>query len=1151
MIRHPAQTVGLLLLATVAVFPGKDLCGQEPIPFEISRGSYDSFANFYGWVRHVDGQQIGDVQAFTNIGGTKFWERDSGIVLATGAFGLTNYGMQFGNVGLQRRILVGETILGGGLWLDAGNSPFGNTFTQGSLSLELLRDDWSVRANGYLPFGPRVRSVGDLGYASNPDISFQGHNILASDMFMMRLDEVAMKGIDVELARSIGDWSGEAFVGYYNYQGRIGGQTNGIKGGLRGYLTPRLAGNVAISDDPIFGTNVYGGFTFFFGGSGGTAPQTVEDKLTIPVERNEQVVVNNANVAQAVNGSVILTESGQPITVNHVNDSGNAGDGTFENPHGSLNDADNDPDKSNRDIVYVYSGTTFSGQDYILAPNQRFLGEGDNNQHIVGTDLFGPVILPNVNGAADARPVIVAPDGMFALNMANGSEVSNINIVNSGIRGGVFAGGLTGDVNIDRIRIEDGLVGIDVSASSGLVDLIDALIVDAATGYLATSFTGQADVNQVVLLNNDAGIDIIGGSGQFTFTDTTITDPVNTGVRVNGGTADVQFDGTSSLTQNNNSAGIDILGGHAGTFTFSSTTDITATNGTGLQFDDADGTYNFNGDVTLNGGDTGIDIVGDSAGTFTFSSTDITNPTGTAFHVDGGSADVTYSGGSIVQSNNATTVNVQGGHTGTIGFGIDITAMDGDGLQFNNANGIYNFNTMTGATTLSGGDAGIDIIGGAGQFTFTDTTITNPSGPCVRVNGGTADVQFNGTSSLTQNNNAAGIDILSGHAGTFTFSPTTDITATNGTGLQFNNADGTYDFDGNVTLNGGDVGIDIIGDSNGTFTFSSLTSITSPSGTAFNVQDLGAGATVNYNGSIANGGSVFGELVLIDTTAAGSTIHFNSTGMNSIMGNNAGNISIFDADGDVTFTTPVTIIDPANSFLLTGISIFGGNGTVSFTDTNLQLSAPMFTFNAGVELNGQQGTVNFQNLDITSNQPGLVGMSVFNVNNLNVTGSNTVDTTGGDGIVLFDANNTNMTFDSIRVTNSQSGFGGGGRYHARQCRRRDVRRHRHDFRPRRQWRRRHRHRHRWFERHVYVCRHRHRYDDAGRHRGGDSVWESGHRQYQWRKHQQYGFRWSENGKCRRLQLEQHDVHQYGRLYHPRCGQRGQRRGQCRRALQSF
>ena len=56
-----------------------------------------------------------------------------------------------------------------------------------------------------------------------------------------------------------------------------------------------------------------------------------------------------------------------------------------------------------------------------------------------------------------------------------------------------------------------------------------------------------------------------------------------------------------------------------------------------------------------------------------------------------------------------------------------LNATNGTGLQFNNADGTYNFN---GTTTLNGGDAGVDITNGSsGTFNFgTGVGITNPLG---------------------------------------------------------------------------------------------------------------------------------------------------------------------------------------------------------------------------------------------------------------------------------------------------------------------------------------------------------------------------------------------------------------------------------------
>src|SRR5439155_17521362 len=102
----------------------------------------------------------------------------------------------------------------------------------------------------------------------------------------------------------------------------------------------------------------------------------------------------------------------------------------------------------------------------------------------------------------------------------------------------------------------------------------------------------------------------------------------------------------------------------------------------------------------------------------------------------------TYSGG-ITQSANAAMVNVTGGHSGTLTFNTGtLNATNGTGLQFSNADGIYNFN---GTTTLNGttnsADTGIDILAGAdavngssGTFTFGNgTSITSPTGTALNI----------------------------------------------------------------------------------------------------------------------------------------------------------------------------------------------------------------------------------------------------------------------------------------------------------------------------------------------------------------------------------------------------------------------------------
>ena len=92
-------------------------------------------------------------------------------------------------------------------------------------------------------------------------------------------------------------------------------------------------------------------------------------------------------------------------------------------------------------------------------------------------------------------------------------------------------------------------------------------------------------------------------------------------------------------------------------------------------------------------------------------------------------------------------VLVTGGSSGTLTFDGTIDVTDGLGLQFSDADGSYNFN---GQVTLSGGDAGIDILGGsAGTFTFTNTDITSPTGVGLDLQSSNATVNFGAGSSIT------------------------------------------------------------------------------------------------------------------------------------------------------------------------------------------------------------------------------------------------------------------------------------------------------------------------------------------------------------------------------------------------------------------
>ena len=161
----------------------------------------------------------------------------------------------------------------------------------------------------------------------------------------------------------------------------------------------------------------------------------------------------------------------------------------------------------------------------------------------------------------------------------------------------------------------------------------------------------------------------------------------------------------------------------------------------------------------------------------------------------------------------------------------------------------------------------------AGDFTANAGTITNALGAAWSVVGGTVSASYTGN--MSQANNAALVSVSGGHSTGHRQLPHREPPgATAGTGLQFNNADGTYNFavfGGTTKLHGGDAGIDILNGSTGTFTFSTGVTITNPTGTGFTAN--GSTATVIYSGNITKSGASAGLLVDV-TTQSAKTIAF-------------------------------------------------------------------------------------------------------------------------------------------------------------------------------------------------------------------------------------------------------------------------------------
>ena len=240
-----------------------------------------------------------------------------------------------------------------------------------------------------------------------------------------------------------------------------------------------------------------------------------------------------------------------------------------------------------------------------------------------------------------------------------------------------------------------------------------------------------------------------------------------------------------------------------------------------------------------------------------------TNATSPAIHIDGGAVNLTYAG-YLNKRNDGALLLVQNEHSGTVTFNHGtLHATEGNGLQFDNADGTYNFN---GATLLDGGDAAIDIINGSvATFVFNDINITDPSGTAFNLRSSNADVTFSGS-----------------------------INDVDDTAVYINNNDnGTIHFQSG-TINSPDRGITIINSNNSTVTFDSSIELDTASDDAL-VLNNNDNSTLNFNGNIhiqtttgagfrATGGGTINVTAsnnVIETSNRGTAVEISNTTIGS------------------------------------------------------------------------------------------------------------------------------------------------------------------------------------------------------------------------------------------------------------------------------
>lgn len=340
-------------------------------------------------------------------------------------------------------------------------------------------------------------------------------------------------------------------------------------------------------------------------------------------------------------------------------------------------------------------------------------------------------------------------------------------------------------------------------------------------------------------------------------------------------------------------------------------------------------------------------------------------------------------------------------------------------------------NSTSSGITLTGVDGSLTATGGA-------ISITGAGGAGLSISGG-VDVSYPGD--VTQGTNNP-LLVVGSHTGTLTLGG--DLSATTGTGAQFNGANGTYALGGTLTISGttgGFGGIDVR-NSTGTFSFPATASaISGTSGPALYV--AGGTPTLTYAGTLSNNNAVVGSSrpLYVDGITGGSVTvsgAVSNTGPGILVEDNtggvvevSGNVDVSGSAGqgirvqnnsgtaDIRFTGASKHIHPTAS--ITGVYLLNNPGaTITFGGGGLNIDMPSgsgasssgFVAQGGgtVTVTGANNVVNVGELavEVTNTTIGAAGISLRSVTadvglatravSLTSTGAGGLQVTGSGGV---------------------------------------------------------------------------------------------------------------------------------------------------------
>lgn len=434
-------------------------------------------------------------------------------------------GHRFYDVGSDR-------TYGGYLGLDVRETGE-SSFSQLGLGLESLGEQWDFRINAYIPLGDSRNLISesetDTGMLTSTQ--FQGNELLLSSRQEQRLTQVyetALLGLDAEAGVRVARWdTGDlrAFGGLYYYDAEGTDGTLGWRLRLEARPTQNLSLGLGLQEDDLFGTNLQASVRFLFPRSRPRGPITDDNEVVArlgdPLGRTPTIVVDtqvdtHINV-QETTEPLRNPEEEQPYRFIHVTLGSQGGNGTAEQPFGTVQQALDAAVSDGNTIVYVDAGNNATIPAFAIPDRVRVLSQAPI-QTLAGLPFaslpqasarlpFSPTtnyqegILVTLPFSGDGRfPSIQDGGATDLVAMGDRTVLSGFHLHNA--VGNAISATRVEDVEIrDNTVINAGDRGIFLNDVSGSVVLFDNTV---------TIVRGGATTGQGVLIQNslDNAVDV-------------------------------------------------------------------------------------------------------------------------------------------------------------------------------------------------------------------------------------------------------------------------------------------------------------------------------------------------------------------------------------------------------------------------------------------------------------------------------------------------------------------------------------------------------------------------------------------------------------------------------------------------------------------